>query len=138
MTYALDTNTISFLLRPGRNQEVVQKFEQMLERGGDYVIPPISYYEITWYLLRKKASAQLQVFERLYKNSNSEIHMGEADFLTAAKIKAKLVEQGTPLGNQDADILIAAYCMVNDYTLVTDNVSDFQRIDGLKYVNWKN
>ena len=137
MTYALDTNTISFLLRPGRNQEVVRQFEQMIDQGGDYVIPPLSYYEITWYLFRKKASTQLQVFEQLYKNSVAEIHMDEADFLTAAKIKAKLVEQGTPLGDKDADILIAAYCIVNDYTLVTDNVSDFQRIDGLKYVNWK-
>jgi len=118
MTYALDTNTISFLLRPGRNQEVVRQFEQMLEQGGNYVIP--------------------RVFERLYENSGTEIHMGEADFLMAAKIKAKLVEQGTTLGDKDADILIAAYCMVNDYILVTDNVSDFQRINGLKYVNWKN
>ena len=137
MTYALDTNTISFLLRPGRNPEVVQQFEQMIEQGGGYIIPPLSYYEITWYLLRKKASSQLQVFERFYKNSDTELHMGEADFLMAAKIKAKLVEQGTPLGGNDADILIAAYCMVNDYILVTDNVRDFQRIDGLKYINWK-
>jgi tRNA(fMet)-specific endonuclease VapC len=37
----------------------------------------------------------------------------------------------------DADILIAAYCLVNDYTLVTNNTNDFNRIDGLKLVNWK-
>lgn len=37
----------------------------------------------------------------------------------------------------DSDILIAAYCIVNDYTLVTDNTSDFERIEGLKFVNWK-
>ena len=36
----------------------------------------------------------------------------------------------------DADILIASYCLVNDYTLVTRNTSDFERIDGLKFVNW--
>jgi len=53
-----------------------------------------------------------------------------------AKIKADLVEKGTPIGDKDADIFIAAYCMNNDYTLVTDNISDFKRIDGLNYVNW--
>ena len=62
--------------------------------------------------------------------------MDEADFVLAAKIKADLVEKDTPIGNKDADIFIAAYCINNDYTLVTDNVSDFQRIDGLKYVNF--
>ena len=138
MIYALDTNIISFLLRPGRNQDVVRQFEKMIEQGDDYVIPAIAYYEIMWYLLRKKATGQLRVFERLYRNACVEIRMGEADFLLAARIKANLVKQGIPLGDKDADILISACCMANDYTLVTDNVSDFERIEGLKFVNWKN
>jgi tRNA(fMet)-specific endonuclease VapC len=137
MIYALDTNIVSFILRPGRNQEVVRQFEKIIEQGDDYVIPPIAYYEITWYLLRKKAEAQFRVFVRIYKNAYAKVNMGEADFLKAAQIKANLEEQGAPLGNNDADILIAAYCIAHDYTLVTDNVSDFKRIDGLKYVNWK-
>ena len=32
-----------------------------------------------------------------------------------------LQEQGKPIG--DADVLIDAYCVVNDYTLVTNNTS---------------
>jgi len=48
-----------------------------------------------------------------------------------------LEERGLPVGNKDADIFIAAHCIVNDYTLVTDNTGDFERIDGLKFVNWK-
>jgi tRNA(fMet)-specific endonuclease VapC len=135
MIYALDTNIISFILRPRRNQEVIQQFERVIEQGDDYVIPPISYYEITWYLLRKKATTQLRTFERLYKNASTKINMGEADFLMAAQIKANLEEQGTPIASNDADILIVAYCVVNNYTLVTDNISDFKRIDGLKYIN---
>ncbi|MDR0999399.1 MAG: PIN domain-containing protein [Clostridiales bacterium] len=94
MIYALDTNIISFLLRPGRNQEVVQQFEKIIEQGDSYVIPPISYYEITWYLLRKKATAQLRIFERIYQNASTRISMGEADFRMAAKIKANMEEQG--------------------------------------------
>ena len=136
MTYALDTNTISFLLRPGRNPQVVQRFEDIIRQGSDYVIPPICHYEINWYLQRKKATAQLQIFSDLYNDSLKNLIMDEADFVLAAKIKADLVEKGTPIGNKDADIFISAYCINNDYTLVTDNVSDFQRIDGLKYVNF--
>jgi len=136
MTYALDTNIISFLLRPSRNQEVVRQFKGLVSQGHDYVIPPLCHYEINWYLMNKNATAQLQVFEDLYNNSMTRISMGETEILLAARIKCDLMIKGTPIGEKDADIFIAAHCITNDYTLVTDNTSDFSRIDGLKYVNW--
>jgi tRNA(fMet)-specific endonuclease VapC len=136
MIYALDTNILSFLLRPGKNPEVVKQFETVIEQGHEYVIPPLSYYEMAWHLIWKKAVAQSHLLDRLYKNSVTKFYMSEDDFVTAAKIKAYLMERGTPIGKKDGDILIAAYCLVNNYTLVTDNTSDFSRIDGLKFVNW--
>ena len=137
MTYALDTNTISFLLRPSRNPDVTMQFERIIAQGHDYVIPPLSYYEVYWHLLWKRARVQTQLLERLYNNSAAKISMGEEAFIAAANIKAYLMERGTPIGKNDGDIFIAAYCMVNDYTLVTDNISDFKHIEGLKFVNWK-
>jgi len=137
MIYALDTNILSFILRPTHNPEVVQKFNDIIKQGDEYVIPPLCYYEIYWHLLRKKATAQLQVFEKLYTDSLHNFNMGKAEFLLAAQIKADLIEKGTPIGGKDADIFIASYCIANGYTLVTDNTSDFSRIDNLKIVNWK-
>ena len=137
MTYALDTNIISFLLRPSQNQDVVGRFEKAIEQGASYVIPPICFYEISWYLQRKAAKAQLKVLESLYRNSAAKLNMGEAEFVLAAKIKAQLENQGTPIGAKDADIFIAAYCIVNDCTLITDNTKDFERIEGLNCANWK-
>ena len=104
-------------------------------RQNDYVIPPLCYYEMLWYLLRKKATTQLRDFEELYKNSLVKINMGEKEFIKAAEIRADLEEKGTPIG-KDADVFIAAYCIVNNYTLVTNNSSDFERINGLRFVNW--
>lgn len=138
MVYALDTNIISYLLRPSKNQELVRKF--IIEtQQNNYVIPPFCHYEILWYLLRKKADAQLRIFNELYKSSLLKINMNEAEFIKASEIKAGLEEKGTPIG-KDADIFIAAYCIVNDYTLVTNNTSDFEQINKLKnelkFVNW--
>ena len=141
MIYALDSNIVSFLLRPTKNPEVVKRFDEILEQGHDYVIPPFCYYEVYWLLLRKGAVAQTRSFRDIYINSLTELNMGETEFEKAAEIRAMLEERGTPIGkegNQDADIFIAAHCIVNGYTLVTDNTSDFQRIGGgLKIVNWK-
>ena len=36
----------------------------------------------------------------------------------------------------DADILIAAFCLENDYTLVTNNTKDFVNIKGLLINDW--
>ena len=135
MVYALDSNIISYLLRPSKNQELVQRFIIETQYNG-YVIPPACFYEVLWYLLRKKASAQLRIFNELYDDSFVKISMGEAEFLKAAEIRAALEEKGTPVG-KDADIFIAAYCIVNGYTLVTNNTSDFERIGGVSFVNWK-
>ena len=115
---------------------MAQRFKDSLRQGDIYVIPPLCYFEISWHLIWKNAKRQSLVFNDLYQNSLTNMQMGEDDIRLAASIKAKLVANGTPIGDKDADIFIAAYCIINDYTLVTDNVGDFQRIDGLKYTNW--
>ena len=138
MIYALDSNTISFLLRRDKNQTVAKRFEDEIVNGGNYyVIPPLSYYEIYWYLIRKKATVQMRIFNDLYAGALVEINMKESEFIKAAEIRADLEERGLPIGNKDADIFIAAHCIINNYTLVTDNTSDFERISGLDIVNWK-
>jgi len=137
MIYALDSNTISFLLRPSYNPNVVQEFEKIIKQGDNYVIPPLSYYEVRWHLLRKNASAQTRLFEDLYSNALTRVSISENEFNLASEIKARLVSQGTPIGARDGDIFIAAHCLIYGYTLVTDNVADFSRIGGLNIVNWK-
>ena len=140
MIYALDSNIVSFLLRADKNPEVVKKFDEMLEQGHDYVIPPLCYYEVYWKLIYNRATVQTRSFMEIYANSLSSDNMTGLEFVRAAEIRADLEKRGLPLGDDrkgDADVLIAAHCIINDYTLVTDNVSDFKRINGLKFVNWK-
>jgi len=51
-----------------------------------------------------------------------------------AKEKARLRKKGQPL--DDFDLLIGATAVLNDFTLVTRNVSDFNRMDGIEIENW--
>ena len=71
MIYALDSNTISFLLRSKKNPEVAERFDALLEQGYDYVIPPVCYYEVYWHLLRKRASVQTESFNVIYAGSST-------------------------------------------------------------------
>jgi tRNA(fMet)-specific endonuclease VapC len=51
-----------------------------------------------------------------------------------AKEKARLRKKGQPL--DDFDLLIGATAISNDFTLVTRNVSDFNRMNGIEIENW--
>jgi len=52
----------------------------------------------------------------------------------AAEIYIALKQKGQLI--KESDILIAAYCLINNYTLATRNTRDFSRINGLNLVNW--
>ena len=56
-------------------------------------------------------------------------HFG--DILAALKKKEK-DKQG-----QDRDKMIAAHCRSLGYSLVTDNIKDFQYIEGLDILTWR-
>ena len=137
MVYALDTNTISFLLRG--EVKVVKCFQkEIVKVGNPYVIPPIVYFEIRRWLLNKPTKALYvfsQHFDRMFGNVKNKADMSSSVWDKAVDIYISLKDKGQLIG--DADILIAAYCIDNDYTLVTDNERDFGRINEIKIVNWK-
>ncbi len=51
-----------------------------------------------------------------------------------AKEKARLRKKGTPL--DDFDLLIGAAAITNKLTLITRNISNFKRLDGIEIENW--
>jgi len=51
-----------------------------------------------------------------------------------AQLRSRLEKQGTPIGAND--LWIAAHALVLGATLVTDNVREFSRVDGLTVENW--
>ncbi len=50
-------------------------------------------------------------------------------------IRAKLESKGTPIGPND--LLIASIALAHNLILVTHNIREFSRIDGLKIEDWE-
>ena len=50
------------------------------------------------------------------------------------KIRAYLEKQGTPIG--PLDMMIASHAMSLGYTVVTNNIKEFERVPDLKLENW--
>jgi tRNA(fMet)-specific endonuclease VapC len=51
-----------------------------------------------------------------------------------ATVRTSLEQRGTPIGQND--LWIAAHALARNLILVTDNVSEFGRVDGLQIENW--
>lgn len=56
------------------------------------------------------------------------------DARCAGEIRALLAAHGTPIGSYD--VLIAGQAQARSLTLVSHNLREFQRVSGLKLVDW--
>ena len=131
MTYALDTNIISYILRG--DKDVRQRWRQEENEGNRCVIPLMVYYEVRRGLKANGATVKMRSFEKICHELGI-YDLTVSDMNTAANIYANRKRRGIPI--DDADLLIAAQCVTNGYTLVTNNTTHFVGIDGLQLVNW--
>jgi len=130
-TFALDSNIISYLLR---NDSVLSaRLKQENDKGNMITVPPLVYYEIKRGLISDNSTKRLQSFNHFCEDAGIGEMTIEA-YDEAARQYARLRSIGRPAG--DADILIAAFCIVNGLTLVTNNIKHFENIDGLQFENW--
>ena len=131
IVYALDTNIISYLLRG--EHYIDDRISNELKSGNQVIIPPMAYYEVIRGLLFINAPRKNAVFETLC----AKLGVGAIDrecMDIAANEHARLRKFGRPI--DDADLLIAAYCIQTGATLVTNNTKHFDGIENLDYTNW--
>lgn len=128
----LDSNTISYYFRG--DPQVVPRLQAL--RPADLGVPAIVEYELRYGLLRlpqDAATSRLAALVQLLRPLQLLPFDSECAAL-AARVRAELEAAGTPIGPHDS--LIAATALRNQGTLVTRNVREFSRVQGLQWVNW--
>ncbi|MCL2820873.1 MAG: PIN domain-containing protein [Oscillospiraceae bacterium] len=131
MDYVFDSNTIIHLMRGTKSIE--SKVDEARKSNARFIIPYTVHYEITRGLLIKQIPKHIKVYDIICSNCSVESITDEV-WDKAAEIYADLYKKRFTVA--DADILIAAFCIINRYTLVTDNTNDFLNISKLNYINW--
>ncbi len=130
MTRLLDTDTCIGVLRqkPG----MVQRLSQL--PPADVAVSMVTVYELFCGVEKAQdPTNERQKVER-FISVIAELPLDRASAQTAARIRAELERQGTPIGPYD--LLIAGQALANGFTLVTNNTSEFQRVTGLKLESW--
>ncbi len=134
MKYLLDTNVISDFMRNDKN--VVQNMNNALENGDSIYICSIVYYEIVRGLKAAGKFKRLREFNIFYENYD-KLYLDRDDYKTIDKAIEIYIQLHKGKQIEDDDIFIAATAIVNDCTLVTANIKHFERVEGLKLINWR-
>jgi len=132
--YLLDSNAVSDILCGREN--VVKRLKNAIRAGVEIAICSIVYYEIERGLKASGSFKKLRVFYDLYE-SLPHIYLDRENLNSISKSSDIYVELHKGKQIEDNDVYIAAIAMVNDYTLITDNLKHFGRINGLRIENWR-
>lgn len=128
--YLLDTNIISDALRNTRGGCAVR----IAESDPDSLCTSIVVAAELRFGAEKKGSAELsERVDRVLSSLPVKALCSDAD-LFYAQVRADLERRGQLIGAND--MLIAAHALALDAILVTDNVAEFSRVQGLLVENW--
>ena len=134
MKYLLDTNVVSDFLR--KDALVVKNMENAISNGDEIYICSIVYYEIVRGLKAAGKFKRLREFNIFYENYE-KLYFDKENFEVVEKAVDIYVQLHKGKQIEDNDIFIAATAIVNDCTLITANVKHFERVEGLKLINWR-
>ena len=131
MRYLLDTNICIYIAKR-RPEAVLERLTRL--RPGDVGMSVVTYLELVygaWKSLHREANlAKIKQLRTL-------IPVQPLDDAVAAhygRLRMNLEKRGSPIGAYD--LLIAAHTLSLGLVLVTNNVREFRRVDGLRTENW--
>lgn len=134
MIYLLDTNAVIAILK-GQPLAVRTRLKRVAPKATAIALSSIVLFEL-WYGVAR-SERQRENTERLrifLSGAISVIPFDADDAATAGEVRAALEATGKPI--DPYDLLIAAQALRLRATLVTANVSEFERVRGLVWQDW--
>lgn len=130
MKYLLDTDICVFFLRGKLNLD-----EIIREKGRENCyVSEITVIELRYGAENSSNPAKSHKAVDAFLNGLSIVPIF-GSIRRYAKEKVRLRKIGKPM-HDEFDLLIGVTSVENKLTLVTNNVSDFERIDGIKIESW--
>jgi len=129
MLYSLDTNAVIALMS-GRPPQIRERVRGLApdEAGMSSIV----LHELVWGACN---SARVdQNLERIRRLHLPLIEFGGEDAHAAGRIRAELRRKGTPIGPYD--LLIAGQALARGLTVVTANLREYARVEGLEVEDW--
>ena len=128
--YILDTNTLIYYFK-GLGEVASHLLSKPPKAIG---IPAIVLFEIEVGIAKSVAPENRRAQLKSLGSAVNILPFGNGEAKCAAMIRADLEKSGESIGPYD--VLIAGTALANNGILVTRNIREFQRVEGLKLENW--
>lgn len=130
MKYLLDTNTCIYAMK----RKPIEVVERLTEHQDEVCISSVTLMEL-YFGAEKSAKPAQNRLEIDYFVAN--LVVWDYDAYAAehtAQIRAELAKQGRPIGAYDN--MIAGHARSKGLICVTNNIKEFERVNGLRLENW--
>lgn len=128
--YLLDTNTLVYFFRGEGNVSG----RLLAVPPTSILVPTVVVYELETGLAKSVESTRRRRQLETLISAVQVVPFGLEEARAAAKLRARLESEGTPIG--PLDTLIAGVALAHRAVLVTRNTREFSRVAGLRVDNW--
>jgi tRNA(fMet)-specific endonuclease VapC len=129
--YLLDTNICIYIIKK-KPKTVLDHLKSKLSK--DIYISSITIAELEYGIAKSKYPEQNKISLIEFVSIFNILNFDDNDAVEFGPIKANLEKKGTIIGPMD--LLPAAQAISKKYILVTNNLREFDRIEGLQIENW--
>lgn len=131
--YMLDTNILIYLVN--NNPASIGKHINLLPTSAHLCMSFVSYGELLKGAeLSNRKTKVLQQLDQLTRTIKVNYSVDSSMCEHYAQQVSKLKLAGTPIGAND--LWIACHALAQECVLVTNNVREFERVQGLRVENW--
>lgn len=133
LLYLLDTNVCIVYLK-GKSSNVNQRLKSL--KRNNIAVCSVVKAELFYGSIRSNNPKKALQVQKAFLEQFISLPFDDRCALVYGKLRANLASAGTPIGSND--LLIATIALTNDLILVTHNVREFSRVQGLKLEDWEN
>lgn len=131
ISHLLDTNAVIALVG-GKSEQLAVRI--MMRSPGSIALPAIVVHELYYGACKSRRVEHNLETLRLLMADFPVLDFDRHDAVVAGGVRAALARQGRPIGPYD--VLIAGQAKARHLTLVTNNVGEFEQVDGLAIEDW--
>jgi len=134
VNFLLDTNACIALIN-GKPESVRTRFQKAIAAGATIFVPSIVVFEL-WYGVAKSSRLEVnrQRLETFFTGPLTVLAFDPEDAQVAGSLRAALEAERKPIGAYD--LLISGQALRQKLTLVTANLYEFSRVQGLSWQDW--
>ncbi|MEA3412313.1 MAG: type II toxin-antitoxin system VapC family toxin [Pseudomonadota bacterium] len=129
--WMLDTNICIYIIKH-RPPEVIERFRNL--HVSEVAVSSVTVLELAFGVNKSRYQEKSVSALSRFLQPLVVVDFNREDGETAGALRADLERRGRPIGPYD--LQIAAQALRREITLVTNNLREFERIEGLNLENW--